>query len=307
MSRNRELCLTGWVIDSYLLDNDLRFAELLDNKGALSFTIFILMRSMISVQNGYFAILNERFILALHKTLGRNSKGIEHIKAVIEYFGELGILDKSSLESNVLTSAEIQESWLIAKRAKRQRISSNLEHWLLVDTLPSTFDDNCSNNSDCCSKNNNNCNNNSLSCTQDKTRHDSKLINNIDKDSLEVCETYSADMVLDVVLNKDSTGRAMQAFKNHPNYEHYYKYAIYLAEACNDTRLNKYGGDDYYINNDFFIAWIRQIRHQELFEIFNECYRRHNDIKDSSAYYLRGIIYNKYKKLAIKHKKRFEI
>lgn len=307
MSRTADMRLSGWVMDSNLFDNDLRFVDLLENKGAVSILIYIIMRGLICSKYGYYAILDNSFILRVHRTLGRCSKGQAHIKDTILYFGKIGILDKCLLKDNILTSKDIQESWLVAKRAKRAKITNNLEHWLLIDILPSIDNDNCSSKEDKCNNNSDKCSNIEDNYIQDNTRHDSELIKekNINISKKQDLGLYNADKVLDIVLGKDIRGVAWTTYKLHPQYEHYRKYANYIANACNDTRLNKYGGDTYYIDNDFFIAWLHSITHHDLFMLFNECYRQNSNITASTEYYLRGIIYNQNKKLALKYKKQF--
>ncbi len=166
MSRKFDPKLSGWV-DNLKDKDDFKFVEFYYNRGPLGRDIYRLVRYAICGQFGYYAIFNEALITSIHGQLGRWSKGLKFVKETIAYLGELGILDKSLLKHNILTSADIQESWLKAKQAKRAAIPKSLEYWLLSD-IPSDKDDNCSSNNDNCNNNRNRCNRKADKCTIDK-------------------------------------------------------------------------------------------------------------------------------------------
>lgn len=309
MAGKPNMRLSGWVKDSNLFDNDLRFVGLIEHKGALAYLIYDIMRGLISSTYGYYSILDDNFILRIHRTLGRCSKGQAHIKGVIEYFGEIGILDKCSLDNNILTSADIQQAWLVAKKAKRTRITGDLDYWLLVDTFPVDNDNFCSKDSNHCSKDSEECYKDNNHCNIDHTEQDC-LFNNEQEENLsgKVDDNWYADTILETVFSKETDPKeVMKAFKIHKHYEEYYQYTKYLAHACLDTRINKYGAgiDSIEVDNEFFLDFVGTVRKDKLFDIYAEVYNRHSDIKENIEYYLRGVVVNKHKQnWKIKHNKK---
>ncbi len=174
MSRTFDPKLSGWV-DNLKDKDDFKFVEFYYNRGPLGRDIYRLVRYAICGQFGYYAIFNEALITSIHGQLGRWSKGLKFVKETIAYLGELGILDKSLLKHNILTSADIQESWLKAKQAKRAAIPQSLEYWLLGN-IPSDKDNNCSNNDYNCSIYTDNNHKKADNCNIDKDIDSDKLV-----------------------------------------------------------------------------------------------------------------------------------
>lgn len=180
MSRTTDMKLSGWVTEINF-EYDFKFMELLNNKGPYGYYIYVLLRNAVCGQFGYYAIYNDVLLITIYHKLSKWVKSMKFVKETITYLGELGILDKSLLQDNIITSAEIQESWLTAKRAKRARISENLKYWLLDDVLPSNKDNNCNNNNYNCNNYADNCNKKADNCDINKTIQD-KLVNQASKD-----------------------------------------------------------------------------------------------------------------------------
>ncbi len=309
MSRTADITLSGWVVDTKI-ENKAEFIQLYYEKGPLGFYIYILMRNIICGQYGYYAILNESLLNTIHCKLGRWTKPVKYIKELIAYFGDIGILDKSLLKDNILTSVDIQKSWLIAKKAQRTVLKNvDLEHWLLVDTLPTdTSNNTCSNNDNSCTRYLDTCYKKTDTCTQDTTQ---KLVlnqlNNNISENLENSQTkFTSTSVLEIIYSKH------ERLKNIINSQEYSEnailYAGYWANACNDERYMSYSVDAEKIalNNDFFINSLFLATENEILRIFQACYERQPNIRESNEWYFRGIIVQKNRKLAKKYQERFQ-
>ncbi len=301
MSKTTDVRLSGWVINSNLFEEDFKFSDLIEEKGALSFLIYVILRGKMSLTNGYYIELTDSLIRKIHKNLGRCSKGQPHIKEMILYFGELGILDSAYLKNNILTSLDIQKEWLKAKQSKRAKISAdNLKHWLLVDTMPTPADDKCNINDDKCSNYDNKCNIYSDNCGHNNTQQNTtrelvkyNLNNNISEN-----EEFTRDKVLSIIYGK------------HPNIEKFFDergvtekvmlYAEYWTHACNDTRWQAYncGLEKVAVNNDFFIQVLNNSSATAVVYALQECYERQKDITQSVEQYFRGILVHQNVKLA---------
>ena len=130
MSRTFNSKLSGWEIKSNF-EYDSKFIQLINDRGPLGYYIYNLLRNSICCQFGYYAILNNALTTSIHYRLGKWTRPIKYIEETIEYFGKIGILDKSLLNKKILTSVEIQEDWLEVKQSQRARIPKNLDYWLL--------------------------------------------------------------------------------------------------------------------------------------------------------------------------------
>ncbi len=310
MSRTADITLSGWVVDTKIEDKA-EFLQLYYDKGPLGFYIYILMRNIICGQYGYYAVLNNSLINSIHCKLGRWTRPVKFIKELIEYFGEVGILDKSLLKDNILTSVDIQKSWLIAKKAQRTVLKNvNLEHWLLVDTLPTDTSNNTySNNDNSCTRYSDTCYKKEDTCTQDTTRQLVQInnkINNISENSENAQSEFTLDSVLEIIYSKH------ERLKNIINAQEYSEnailYAGYWANACNDERYMSYSvdADKATLNNDFFINCLFLAEANEILRIFKTCYERQPNIRESVEWYFRGIIVQKYRRLAKKYQERFQ-
>ncbi len=330
MSRTTDFRLSGWVINSNLFVEDDRFSDLIENKGAISFLIYIVMRGLISLTNGYYAELTAALVRQIHRQMGKCSKGQEHIKEIILYFGDIGILDNALLKDNILTSLDIQKEWLQAKQAKRAKLyGCNLEHWLLVDTLPTPTIDKCSNNGDKCSNNGDKCSNNTDKCDTDNIKQDTTLelvkyqqniynskdntSNNYNKsngttacENVNNSETFTREKVLSIIYSKHPRIESLFAQANLA--EHALLYAEYFANACNDDRYQSYRGEgaDLKLNKDFFIHVLYEASATAMTWLFQECKARKYDIRQSEEWYFRGIIVHQNVKLAKKMQARFQ-
>lgn len=330
MSRTIDYRLSGWVINSNLFVEDDRFSDLIENKGAIGFLIYVIVRGLISLTNGYYAELTTGLVRQIHRQMGKCSRGQAHITELIWYFGEIGILDSNSLENNILTSLDIQKEWLQAKLAKRAKIEKfNLEHWLLVDTFPTPTDNKCSNNGDKCSNYPNNCNNNADKCDTDNIKQDTTLelvnyqrniynskdntFNNYNKnngttacENVNNSETFNREKVLSIIYSKHP--RIERLFAQEKLAEHALVYAEYFANACNDDRYQSYRGEgaDLKLNKDFFIHVLYETSATAMTWLFQECKARKYDIRQSEEWYFRGIIVHQNVKLAKKMQARFQ-
>ncbi len=315
MSRTADFRLSGWVINSNLFVEDDKFSDLIEAKGAISFLIYVILRGLISLTNGYYAEFTAGLVRQIHRQMGKCSKGQEHIKEIILYFGEMGILDNASLKNNILTSLDIQKEWLQAKHAKRAKIENcNLEHWLLVDTLPTPTANKCSNNDNKCSNYSNNCNNYTDNCNTNNTEHNktrelvqiNTKINNISENSGNAQSEFTLDSVLEIIYSKH------ERLKNIINAQEYSEnailYAGYWANACNDERYMSYSvdADKATLNNDFFINCLFLAEANEILSIFQACYEHQPDIRESVEWYFRGILVKKFRKLAKEYQERFQ-
>ncbi len=309
--------LSGWVIDVNS-ELDFRFIRLFQSKGTFGAYIYYLMRNAICVQHGYYAILDNALLANIHYKLGHCTKPIKIIKETIELFGEIGILDKSLLKSNILTSADIQENWLTAKRARRARIPENLKYWLLDDNLPSNFSDNCSNNSKNCNNNNNNYSNNrdnyaidinSNKLVQEKelsidntgfpeSKEDllrQKFIYKINDELSE--EKYDTDRYLLENINQ----RLKQKYEcisldSKFSWDLFFeidediriKYLKMLSNACYDNREQKYSS--LVVDYKVFRAFVNRTNISKLRQLIHLMERAKN--VENEDYYMRGIIVN---------------
>lgn len=269
------------------------------------------MRNIICGQYGYYAVLNNSLINSIHCKLGRWTRPVKFIKELIEYFGEVGILDKSLLKDNILTSVDIQKSWLIAKKAQRTVLKNvNLEHWLLVDTLPTDTSNNTySNNDNSCTRYSDTCYKKEDTCTQDTTRQLVQInnkINNISENSENAQSEFTLDSVLEIIYSKH------ERLKNIINAQEYSEnailYAGYWANACNDERYMSYSvdADKATLNNDFFINCLFLAEANEILRIFKTCYERQPNIRESNEWYFRGVLVKKFRKLAKEYQERFQ-
>ncbi len=319
MSRTADFRLSGWVINSNLFVEDDKFSDLIEAKGAISFLIYVILRGLISLTNGYYAELTAGLVRQIHRQMGKCSKGQEHIKEIILYFGEMGILDNASLKDNILTSFDIQKEWLQAKHAKRAKIEGcNLEHWLLVDTLPTPTIDKCSNNDNKCSIYPNKYNKNKDKCDTNNTEQNTtrelvqnQLNNNLIKDNYynnynTNNENFTRDKVLSIIYSKHPN--VEKALNSAGLGENVILYAEYFANACNEERYQTYtdGLEKYTLAKDFFIHVLYEATNSEIFKIFEQCYEHRNDIRQSVEWYFRGIIVHQHKKLAKVYQERFQ-
>ncbi len=311
MSKTTDMRLSGWVINSNLFEEDFKYSDLIEEKGALSFLIYVILRGKISLTNGYYIEFNDSLLRKIHKNLGRCSKGIPHIKDTILYFGEIGILDNAELKNNILTSFDIQKEWLKAKLSRRAKINvDNLEHWLLVDTLPTPTDDNCSNSIDKCSNSIDKCNIYTDKCGHNNTEHNTTRelvqINKTNNISGNAQSEFTMDSVLEIIYSKHER---LKSIINAQEYsENAILYAGYWSNACNDERYMSYSvdADKATLNNDFFINCLFLAEANEILSIFQACYEHQPDIRESVEWYFRGILVKKFRKLAKEYQERFQ-
>ncbi len=313
MSRTTDCRLSGWIMNSNIFVEEVKFSDLIEEKGTISFVIYVILKGIICLTNGYYAELTDGLVRQIHRQLGKCSRGQQHIKETIWYFGYSGILDGAKLENNILTSLDIQKEWLFAKTRKRAKINvDNLEHWLLVDTLPTPTDNNCSNNNDNCSNNSNNCNNYEDNCTLYKTQQDTtrELVyintNNNYSENFDTAEKYTKEKVLSIIYSKHER---LKDIINHQEYsENAIMYALYWANACNDIRYMNYtiDIDNVSLNKDFFVNCLYTAEASEILKIFKACYDNQSNVLESNEWYFRGILTKKYRKLAKEYQKRFQ-
>ena len=311
MSRTADFRLSGWVINSNLFVEDDKFSDLIEAKGAISFLIYVILRGLISLTNGYYAEFTAGLVRQIHRQMGKCSKGQEHIKEIILYFGEMGILDNASLKNNILTSFDIQKEWLKAKLSRRAKINvDNLEHWLLVDTLPTPTDDNCSNSIDKCSNSIDKCNIYTDKCGHNNTEHNTTRelvqINKTNNISGNAQSEFTMDSVLEIIYSKHER---LKSIINAQEYsENAILYAGYWSNACNDERYMSYSvdADKATLNNDFFINCLFLAEANEILSIFQACYEHQPDIRESVEWYFRGILVKKFRKLAKEYQERFQ-
>ena len=164
MPRTSSQALEYWQFDVGLF-NDLKIVDLNEKYGPLGESIFFRVLSLIAESDGYFAMFNDALILNIYRSIG--SKWIKNrriIAEVIHYCGVCGLFDVNLLSQNVITSRGIQRRWIHAKKKSRARGFSTDMFWLLSNepeqSIPHSFEDNCSNNTDNCSNNADCCNNN---------------------------------------------------------------------------------------------------------------------------------------------------
>lgn len=320
MSRTTDMKLSGWVTEINF-EFDFKFMELLNNKGPYGYYIYVLLRNAVCGQFGYYAIYNDVLLITIYHKLSKWVKSMKFVKETITYLGEIGILDKSLLQDNIITSAEIQESWLNAKRAKRARISDNLKYWLLDDNLPSNKDNNCSNNNNNCYNYPDNCSKKEDNCTIDKTIHN-KLVNQVskeiiidntvfprsneDKRNKTIIDRINEEMSSEplntdkytvanmttrfTAIKKDSFEEELELslFNSLLSEDIRNKYLQMLSNACYDTQKQKYNGLAVdYKSFRFFVNKSKLSKLKSLMWTME-----HAENVENEDYYMRGVIVN---------------
>lgn len=129
MARPKKRGLAYFPLDVSIFD-DFKIIDLLDQHGAIGFTIYIYILCQIYKNGYYLEIEAESLAVFSVRTIGGRWLNRKVAARVIRYCADIGLFDKSLLSQNVITSVAIQQRYL--EVTKRNEVDIE-KYWLLND------------------------------------------------------------------------------------------------------------------------------------------------------------------------------
>ncbi len=131
MARPKKKGLTYFPVDVDLFDADYRVIELVGRFGTAGIAVYLAVLCMI-YRAGYCLMIPRRSLLAQLARMTGGRVDWDTLGEIVEFFGEVGLLDRELLEKDVLTSHGVQLRYAEAT-AKRKAPDEGRMYWLLEE------------------------------------------------------------------------------------------------------------------------------------------------------------------------------
>lgn len=311
MAKPQKIGLDYFPFDVTLL-TDRKFRKVKMKYGFVAVGVYISLLSLIYQDKGYYLDYSSKDDIIwniLEILQGKFQPSAETVEQVIDDLVASGLFSLDHFKSKIITSKRIQATyyaatvrsvtvqvdtsiWMLSIKEMQEISTSSklLKNFLNVTDTHETATDTPENAT------NTTLNENKLN---ENNRKIIKELNN--NNYANSSQIFSIDKIEDKLFNKDNPN-AFTVYKVSSLYEFWRKYVGYITDACNDEKPCQLANQDFAVNKDFFIAWVDQVKTEQIFNIFEQCYKHNNNIKQSDEYYLRAIIVKENIELAKKHK-----